>query len=113
MDAGTIFYAMLVGHALCDYPLQGDFLARGKNHRAPIPGVPYQWCLFAHAGIHAGAVAFLTSWWLGTFEFVAHAFIDFDKCDGRFGEGERAFSIDQFLHIGCKFIWVLLWIFFK
>jgi hypothetical protein len=24
---------LLAGHAVCDYPLQGDFLARGKNHK--------------------------------------------------------------------------------
>jgi hypothetical protein len=28
---------LFAGHALCDYPLQGDFLARGKNHCNPIP----------------------------------------------------------------------------
>jgi hypothetical protein len=32
-----IFIKLLLlcaGHAVCDYPLQGDFLARAKNHRA-------------------------------------------------------------------------------
>lgn len=29
-----ILFWLLVAHALCDYPLQGDFLARGKNRHA-------------------------------------------------------------------------------
>jgi hypothetical protein len=32
---------LLVDHALADYPLQGDFLARAKNHTAPIPGISW------------------------------------------------------------------------
>jgi len=28
---------LFAGHALCDYPLQGNFLAKGKNHRNPHP----------------------------------------------------------------------------
>lgn len=32
---------LLAGHALCDYPLQGDFLAKAKNRAAPLPGVPW------------------------------------------------------------------------
>jgi hypothetical protein len=34
------FWWLLVAHVLADYPLQGAFLARGKNHRNPIPGIP-------------------------------------------------------------------------
>jgi hypothetical protein len=36
-----LFLLLLVVHALCDYPLQGGFLARGKNEINPIPGVPW------------------------------------------------------------------------
>lgn len=95
---------MLVGHALCDYPLQGDFLARGKNHKNPIPGIPFYQCLFAHALIHAGAVAAVTgSVALGVAEFIAHVAIDFGKCDGQYG-----LNVDQALHVGCKVIWALV-----
>lgn len=37
-DLATIFALMLAGHALADYPLQGDFLAKAKNRANPIPG---------------------------------------------------------------------------
>ena len=29
--AGKILFALLIGHALADYPLQGAFLARAKD----------------------------------------------------------------------------------
>jgi len=96
----TLFW-LLVAHVLCDYPLQGDFLARGKNHKKPIPGVPWMQCLAAHALIHAGAVAFLThSVALGFAEFVSHALIDYLK-----SEGAYSFNEDQALHLLSKFIW--------
>jgi len=92
---------LLVGHALCDFPLQGDFLAKGKNPWAPIPGVPWYWCMAAHAAIHAGMVGFVTgrlSCALG--EFAAHFLIDVVKCEGRMTFGE-----DQVMHIVCKAMW--------
>lgn len=102
---------LLAGHALCDYPLQGDFLARGKSRRAPLAfvGVPWWQCLTAHSAIHAGMVALVTgSWMLGIFEWIAHWLIDHAKCEFLFGEGERAFNIDQALHVTCKVLWVIL-----
>jgi hypothetical protein len=107
--AFELLLALLVGHALADYPLQGDFLARGKNAAAPLPGVPWPTILLAHAAIHGGFVGYLTgSVWLGLAEFVVHAGIDHAKCTGRFGTGERAFNIDQGLHVACKVLWVLI-----
>ena len=98
------FLWMLVAHALCDYPLQGDFLARAKNRNQPIPGVPWQQALAAHALIQAGAVAFVTgNVWLGALEFVAHLLIDWAKCDGRL-----SFNTDQALHVACKIAWALM-----
>lgn len=41
MNGFALFAALVAGHALADYPLQGDFLARAKNRAAPIPGVPW------------------------------------------------------------------------
>lgn len=96
-----ILFYLLAAHGLCDYPLQGDFLARGKNHRLSLPGVPWYQCLFWHAMIHAGAVALITgNVRLGLAELVAHLFIDYAKCDGRFG-----FDVDQALHVACKVCW--------
>jgi hypothetical protein len=105
-----LVWALLMGHALADYPLQGDFLARGKNASAPIPGVPWQTILASHALIHAGFVWLFTgSLWLGLAEFVAHALIDHAKCTGRLGSNpERAFNIDQGLHVACKVLWAVI-----
>ena len=100
----TLLLFLLVAHALADYPLQGDFLAKAKNRMAPIPGVPWWQALGAHALIHAGFVAVLTgSAWLGLAELVAHALIDDAKCRGRIG-----YNTDQALHVACKVAWWLL-----
>lgn len=97
----AVLFWLLCGHALCDFPLQGDFLSRGKDHRNPLLGVPWQFCLFAHALIHAGAVALITgNLALGVAEFVCHSAIDYAKCDDWFG-----FAADQTFHIGCKVVW--------
>lgn len=101
MTPVELFAALLVGHALADYPLQGDFLARAKNITAPIPGVPWWQALAAHSLIHAGAVGFLTgSAWLGAAEFGAHFLIDHAKCKGLIG-----FNLDQALHVAFKALW--------
>lgn len=97
-DAGQAFFALIVGHALADYPLQGDFMAKAKNPTAPIPGVPWWIVMAAHCMIHAGWVAMVTgSVWLGMAEFVAHFLIDSCKCYGKYG-----FAEDQLLHVACK-----------
>lgn len=102
MDAPTLFAALTLAHFVCDYPLQGDFLAKAKNRAAPIPGVPWYQALGAHAAIHGGAVAIITGvWWLGALEFVAHATIDDAKCTGKIG-----FNADQAAHLACKVVWV-------
>lgn len=95
---------LLVAHALCDYPLQGDFLAKAKNPRAPIPEVPWAFPMAAHAAIHGGAVAFCTgSPLLGVLEAALHAVIDYEKCVGRF-----TFAQDQIAHVMCKVAWALM-----
>lgn len=102
LAALSLLGLLWAAHALCDYPLQGDFLARGKNHKVPIPGVPWYQCLAAHSLIHGGAVGLITgSFWLGLVEFTIHALTDFAKCDGRIG-----FDVDQAIHYGCKVAWV-------
>jgi hypothetical protein len=99
-----LFGALLAGHAVCDYPLQGDFLARAKNRTAPLPGVPWYQALGAHAIIHGGTVALLTGIpLLGLAEAAAHAFIDDLKCTGRIG-----FNADQALHVACKAAWAIV-----
>jgi len=105
---------LLAGHALCDYPLQGDFLARGKNRTAPIAGIPWWQCLTAHALIHAGMVYLVTrSLWFALAELVIHWLTDYSRCEGWFGSGSsttnaRAFNIDQAIHVACKIAWAFL-----
>lgn len=96
--------ALIVGHALADYPLQGDFLSRAKNRTAPIPGVPWYHALGAHVAIHGGAVALITGiWWLGLAEALVHAVTDDAKCRGRI-----SFNTDQAIHVACKVAWVAI-----
>lgn len=100
-DLLEIFALMVAGHALADYPLQGDFLARGKNRWQPILGVPFYHPLAAHAVIHGASVGVITgSLALGILETAVHAVIDDAKCAGRL-----TFNQDQALHIACKVLW--------
>ena len=92
---------MLGWHALADYPLQGDFLAKAKNRAASIPGVPWYQALGAHAAIHAVGVAVITgSLWIGLAELACHALIDDLKCTGKL-----TFNQDQSAHVACKIVW--------
>jgi hypothetical protein len=100
-----IFFKLLIGHALADFPLQGDFLARGKNRHSvnmpppgAKPGAIWPYCLTAHSLIHAGTVWIITgSVELALIECVAHWVIDFAKC-----ENDITLHQDQFLHVLCK-----------
>lgn len=89
----TLLLMLLAAHWLCDYPLQGDFLAKAKQ-----AGPLRVYHLVAHAGIHGGAVALVTgSLWLGLLEWALHTVIDELKV-----RGKTSFAVDQALHIGCK-----------
>ena len=108
LPLATTLWLLVCMHALCDYPLQGDFLAKFKSPSAPLINGEVVWpiVLSAHAAIHAGGVFVVTqSLTLSLAEYVAHTAIDYGKCRGWFG-----FGADQALHIGCKVIWVsALW----
>lgn len=106
LNPAELFFVLLIGHAVADYPLQGDFLARAKNHNAPIPGINPIIALKMHAFIHAGAVWIITgSFGLALIESVLHTAIDWAKCDNR-----TSFTADQVLHVICKILYVaLLW----
>ena len=93
---------LLALHALCDYPLQGDFMARAKNHRTPVPGIPWAVVLLSHALIHAGAVSLVAPLWCSVVEFFAHSALDYAKNKGWLGSGEKGFSNDQLGHVLCK-----------
>lgn len=111
-DAFSMFFSLMIGHALADFPLQGEAIAKGKNRHAPPHGVPpgqkpvalWFHYLTAHTLIHAGFVWLITGWvWLGVAELVAHWLIDFAKCENWTNPHE-----DQAAHIICKIAWVCL-----
>jgi hypothetical protein len=102
-------------HALCDFALQPDAMARGKDRRRAMgpPGARrhepswLQW-LSAHCMIHAGGVAAAMAlvgrselWWLGLAEAACHGVIDTLKSDRRID-----MTLDQVLHLGCKAAWL-------
>lgn len=102
----SLFSALLVGHAIADYPLQGDFLSRAKNRFNPIPGVPWYQAMAAHSIIHGGIVGLICQlvaglWWIGILEAIAHFIIDDRKCAGKL-----TYNQDQALHVLCKILWI-------
>lgn len=103
---GSVLLWMLIGHAVADYPLQGDWLSKAKNQTLNlVPGEAiWPGALLSHAAIHAGAVQLATgSWSLAGAEFAAHALIDHTKCAGRL-----SYNVDQALHVACKVAWFAL-----
>ena len=108
-----LLFLLLMGHALADFPLQGDFLSRGKNRNTTPPQLAdgketprtlWIYLMSAHSLIHAFFVwAFTGSVVLGLAEFIIHWIIDALKCEGR-----TTFETDQWLHIVTKIIFVVL-----
>ncbi|MES2921098.1 MAG: DUF3307 domain-containing protein [Verrucomicrobiota bacterium] len=100
----AVFFALAVCHALADFPLQGEYIARQKARgSADSPGA---WivALAAHSLIHAGGVWLVTgSMALGAVELGLHGLIDL-------GKGERKFGLvtDQILHLSCKLAYTVL-----
>ncbi len=106
MQPMTMFLLLCFAHALADFPLQGDYLAKAKNQCSPLPGTPWSIALTAHAAIQAGFVGIITgSVFFALAEFVAHWLIDFGKSAGRY-----SYATDQGLHVVCKATWcAMLW----
>jgi hypothetical protein len=106
----TLFFQLLVGHALGDYVFQRDIMAKSKSRHADIfqsagPGFPawYYW-LISHALVHGGIVFLITgSVLLGLIETVLHTIIDFFKCEHWFN-----LHVDQVLHILCKLAYIYI-----
>lgn len=110
--AAAVFFALVIGHCLADFPLQGQFLAMGKNRHTRMPdpeGAPFPrnlwiYCLTAHALIHAGPVWLITgSVYFALAEFILHWLIDLAK-----NERWTNFAGDQTLHVACKLAYALL-----
>lgn len=108
----ALFIQLLMGHAMADFGLQSQAMAKGKNRNVPkdyippgqTPNVCWPYYLVAHGLIHGFFVFLFTgSVWLGAAETVTHASIDFGKCDNHYG-----IHFDQTLHVLCKVLWVYL-----
>lgn len=105
-----LVFAMVIGHVVADYPLQGQFLAMGKNRNldatilfggARVPRGLWIHLLTAHSLVQAGVLWVITgSLTLALIELVAHWVIDFAKC-----EGWTNFHVDQALHVACKLVY--------
>jgi Protein of unknown function (DUF3307) len=103
-------FLFVVGHAVCDFVLQGEVMGSAKSRRKSLQSVhgdgfpPWYYWLGAHALTHGGAV-FLVSglWGLGAIETLLHAAIDHLKCEGRL-----SFNQDQGLHFLCKVVYVVI-----
>lgn len=98
-----LFFLLMIGHAIADYAMQNDFVAAAKNHTTDLGKIFWKWVLPSHGLMHALPVYLITGSFLLSFaEFLCHCVIDYLKCDGRIG-----FNTDQFLHMGCKVVWVV------
>ena len=106
--------ALLMGHAIADFALQSDWMAKHKHPWRPIdlstvpPGQTPQriwpYVLGAHGLIHGAAVYAVTNRWeLGLAETILHCLIDSGKCANKYG-----IHADQFMHFICKIAWWLL-----
>jgi|688.fasta_scaffold162156_3 hypothetical protein len=100
----ALFFAFAIAHAVADYPLQGDYLARMKCRDQAAK--PYEWLipLTAHSLIQAGGVWIVSgSPLLGAVELCLHWLIDLGKGEGKFG-----YVTDQGLHLACKLAYVVV-----
>lgn len=106
-----VFFALAIGHALADFPLQGEYLATSKNRRllerlndpARPPEIWFS-CMAAHCLIHSGFVWMITgSFIFAIAEFVLHWSLDAAKC-----RGWTSYNMDQAGHLVCKAGYVAL-----
>ncbi|MDX1679260.1 MAG: DUF3307 domain-containing protein [Akkermansiaceae bacterium] len=108
LDQGpwAVLFALFIGHALADFPLQGAYLAEKKGRLRAGDTTEWLVALFAHGLIHAGAVWLVTgSMMLGGIEFVLHCLIDTGKSERKYG-----LLVDQTLHLCCKVAYVVYWV---
>jgi len=103
-------FLLLCGHALADFSLQTDAMAKGKNRNKKPDYIPegqkyvpcWHYWLSAHALIHGGIVYLITNsliW--GITEVAIHWIADFLKCGNKTNPNQ-----DQFIHIASKLIYL-------
>lgn len=92
---------LIAAHFLCDFALQGDYMARVKSPKSG--AVEWRWAMYGHGAIHGCAVAMVTgSVALGLVEWAAHVAIDHAKCAGAIN-----YHVDQWLHLTCKAAYII------
>lgn len=100
----ALFFAFAIAHALADFPLQGDYLAREKQRSNAASSREWFIALTAHSLIHAGGVWIVSgSVVLAAVELFMHWLIDLGK-----GEGKYGYATDQLLHLACKGVYVVI-----
>jgi hypothetical protein len=99
-----LFFQLMIGHALADFVLQTDTMARAKDRHSDFSKgkgesfPPWYYWLAAHALVHGGVVFVVTgSAVLALVEVILHSAIDYAKCERWIG-----FHQDQALHVLCK-----------
>lgn len=115
-------FILLFLHALADFTLQTDVMAKGKNRRSEIKNYEHWvnvlgrdpkrfkkcwgYWLTAHALIHGGVIGLVFgNWYIALFEVVMHWIIDFCKCEEILNPHQ-----DQFLHFLSRIlygVWLL------
>jgi len=110
-----IIFKLLCGHAIADFALQSEWMAKNKNRNNKSTYVPegqtyvetWFYVLGAHGFIHGFMVYALTgSLFLGIIETISHFTIDFLKCDNYMNPHQ-----DQLLHIGWKLLYAVSLVF--
>lgn len=92
-------FLLLAGHALGDFALQNDYVAKNKYASLPV--------MLSHCLIHGAIVYLVTnSLLLGLVETVLHWIIDSSK-----GANRISFNTDQALHVACK-LGYIVWLYF-
>jgi hypothetical protein len=100
----ALIAGFLVMHALADFPLQGDFIAKQKSRAKSDNRSIWIVSLSAHSVIHAGGVWLVSgSLTFAAIELILHALIDLGKGEDKFG-----LITDQLLHLACKVVYVAL-----
>ncbi|MEY4641923.1 MAG: hypothetical protein RLZZ227_1917 [Pseudomonadota bacterium] len=110
----TLFFQLLIGHAIGDFVLQPNPMSSGKNRHNRLQdqygdGFPpwYYW-LSAHALTHAGIVYIVTGSALcALLECISHWLIDFGKCEKNY-----SLHVDQCLHLLVKAALCILLVYF-
>lgn len=106
MEFLTVFLILVCAHFICDFPLQGDFVAKFKARTIDGKHNPiWVWVLTAHAAAHALPTLLLTkSLVLASVVFITHWIIDLSKCEGRI-----TFNQDQTYHLVVILSVSLMW----